>query len=226
MDRTIFEPIDAYCERVGPGLWAEPVNALTNLAFVLAAIVAGARLGRPAPPLSRALVVILFLIGVGSGLFHTFANAVTALLDTGAIAAFVLVYIHAVNRHVLGWPRLAAWAGLAAFFPYAALAGSVFAQLPFFSISSFYWPIALLIALYGVALLGRRPAFGRGLLIGAGILALSLVARSADLPFCEALPLGTHFLWHVLNGLMLLWMIEIYRRSFEVERLAAAPPRG
>jgi hypothetical protein len=33
MDQTIFDPIDAYCERLGPGLWAEPLNALTNLAF-------------------------------------------------------------------------------------------------------------------------------------------------------------------------------------------------
>lgn len=29
--------IDHYCERTGPGLWAEPVNALTNLAFPLGA---------------------------------------------------------------------------------------------------------------------------------------------------------------------------------------------
>ena len=29
--------IDSYCERLGPDYWAEPVNALTNLAFVLAA---------------------------------------------------------------------------------------------------------------------------------------------------------------------------------------------
>jgi hypothetical protein len=30
--------------------------------------------------------------------------------------------------------------------------------------------------------------------------------------------LGTHFLWHILNALMLGWMIEVYRRH----RLAAA----
>lgn len=27
------EFIDIYCERLGPGLWAEPLNALTNAAF-------------------------------------------------------------------------------------------------------------------------------------------------------------------------------------------------
>ncbi len=33
-------PIDAYCERLGPGVWAEPVNALTNLAFLAGAAIA------------------------------------------------------------------------------------------------------------------------------------------------------------------------------------------
>jgi hypothetical protein len=226
MDRTIFEPLDAYCERLGPGLWAEPVNAVTNLAFLIAAAAAAWRMGRPGPPLGLALVILLALIGLGSGLFHTFANPLTALADTGAILAFVLVYLFAVNRHVLGWPKVAAWAGLLAFFPFAALFGLMFSQLPVFAISAFYWPIALLILLYGVALRRVTPRFASGLLVAAGLLTLSLAARTADLPFCEAIPLGTHFLWHILNGILLFWMIEIYRRHFETERLAAAPPRG
>ncbi len=226
MDRTIFEPLDAYCERLGPGLWAEPVNALTNLAFLVAAVAAAWRMGRPGPPLGPALVVLLALIGAGSGLFHTFANPATALADTAAIAAFVLVYLFAVNRHVLGWPKAAARAGILAFFPFAALFGAIFSQLPLFGISAFYWPIALLIALYGIALRRLRPAFSTGLLAGAGLLTLSLAARSADLALCEAIPLGTHFLWHILNAVLLFWMIEIYRRHVESERLAAAPPRG
>jgi len=32
--------IDLYCERLGPGIWAEPINALTNLAFLVAAFAA------------------------------------------------------------------------------------------------------------------------------------------------------------------------------------------
>jgi hypothetical protein len=226
MDRTIFAPIDAYCERLGPGLWAEPVNAVTNLAFILAALVAAARLGRPAPPLGLTLAVILGAIGVGSGLFHTFANPLTALLDVGAIAAFVLVYIYAVNRHVLGWSGMAAALGLLAFVGYAALAGAGFARLPGFAISAAYWPIALLIAGYGLALRRSRPAFARGLLVGAGILCLSIALRSADLPYCEALPLGTHFMWHILNAVMLYWMIETYRRAMTPVPLAAEGRQG
>ncbi len=63
--------IDAYCERLGPGFWAEPVNALTNAAFVLAAILMWRRW--PEEPLCRALSLVLGVIGVGSFLFHTVA---------------------------------------------------------------------------------------------------------------------------------------------------------
>ena len=30
-------PVDNYCERIDPGFWAEPLNALSNTAFILAA---------------------------------------------------------------------------------------------------------------------------------------------------------------------------------------------
>ena len=43
-------PVDDYCERLGPGLWAEPLNLVTNLAFLIAAILwrrcRGGRRGR------------------------------------------------------------------------------------------------------------------------------------------------------------------------------------
>lgn len=213
MDQTIFDPIDAYCERLGPGLWAEPVNALTNLAFLVAATLLWARMRPAPPPLGAALALTLALIGVGSGLFHTFANGLTALLDVGAIAVFIFLYVFAVNRHVLGWSRPASWASLLALAPYLAAGTTVFAALPGFAISAAYWPVATLIAAYGLLLRRGRPAFARGLLIGAAILALSITLRSLDLTLCGTAPLGTHFLWHLLNALMLGWMIETYRRA-------------
>jgi hypothetical protein len=125
MDQTIFDPIDAYCERLGPGLWAEPLNALTNLAFLSRPLICLRRLGHR-PPLGLALVGVLAAIGVGSGLFHTFANGLTALLDVLAIAVFVFLYVFAVNRHVLGWSRGWAWASMLALAPYLALATTAF----------------------------------------------------------------------------------------------------
>jgi hypothetical protein len=48
--------------------------------------------------------------------------------------------------------------------------------------------------------------------IGAAILVISLVFRSADAALCPAFPLGTHFLWHILNAVMLGWMIVVMVR--------------
>jgi hypothetical protein len=77
-----------------------------------------------------------------------------------------------------------------------------------------------------VILWSRRPAFARGLLIGAAILAVSITARSVDLGLCERIPFGTHFLWHILNAIMLGWMIETYRRAMPRHAACSAPVTG
>ncbi len=208
MDWT--QSIDAYCERTDPGLWSEPLNALSNLAFLLAAVVMWRR-SRDAGPAPRLLCAILFAIGLASGLWHTVARAWAGALDSAAIAVFILVYVYAANRVFLGWRRRAAFSGMLAVLPYAAAAGYLFAQLPFFAISAGYWPVALLIAGYAAAL-RHEPALARGLALGAGLLVLSLSLRSLDGVLCAGLPMGTHYLWHVLNALLLAWMIEVLRR--------------
>jgi len=136
MDLT--REIDAYCERLGPGLWAEPVNALTNLAFVIAALVMWRRAGgvsraegqEEGRQMARALCIVLGVIGIGSGLFHSFAQVWSALADVIPIAVFILLYLFAVNRDVLGLRPMAALGATALFLPNAALSGAVFAQVP------------------------------------------------------------------------------------------------
>ena len=71
----------------------------------------------------------------------------------------------------------------------------------------------LLILIYAALLRSRAPALARGLAIGAGLLIVSLTFRTLDMPLCGHWPQGTHFVWHVMNGLMLGWMIEVYRRA-------------
>ena len=209
--------VDGYCERLEPGLWAEPLNALTNLAFVLAALWAWPR----ALGTGRVLSVLLALIGIGSALFHTVAQAWAGLADVLPIAVFILVYLYAANRDIWQMPRWAALLVTLAFFPYAAAAGYAFSALPFFETSAGYWPVALLIALYALLLRRKAPLTARGLATGAAILTASLTARSLDMPLCEAVPLGTHWLWHLLNAVMLAWMIDVHARH-----VARAPSRA
>lgn len=201
--------IDAYCERIDPSFWSEPINALTNLAFLIAALWVWPRTA--GLPLARALAAILFAIGVGSFLFHTFATPWSALMDVVPIGAFILLYLFAVHRDVIGlgvWPALGA---TALFFPFAAITVPLLGMLPFFGISAFYWTVPILLVSYGLGL-RNVPHITQGFLIGAGILALSITARSIDETLCNVIPFGTHFLWHIFNALMLAWMILVYRR--------------
>jgi hypothetical protein len=206
-----MDRIDAYCERLGPEFWAEPVNALTNAAFVVAAALMWRRW--PGDPLCRALAAVLGVIGVGSFLFHTFATPWAAAADTLPILGYILLYVFAAHRRVWGqgvWTSLL-FAALTV--PWIALLTPVFERLPGFAVSSFYWPVPTLILLHAWLLRHRRPEVARGFAIGAGILAVSLTFRSLDGAACGAVPVGTHFLWHVLNALMLGWMIEVLGRA-------------
>jgi len=69
---TIFD----YCERgLSPSFWAEPLNALTNGGFILAAL-AGTVMIAKRPSNERSLWQIFFVlnfiaIGIGSFLFYT-----------------------------------------------------------------------------------------------------------------------------------------------------------
>lgn len=208
--------VDGYCERLDAAYWSEPINALSNAAFLVAAVFMWTRCR--GMPMARALCVVLGAIGIGSYAFHTHATLWAMLADVAPIGVFILLYIHAANRHFWGLSPLPALAATALFLPYAALLAPVFQRLPFFEISAAYWPVPLLIALYAVALRRRVPRVARRLAIGAGLLTASLVFRSLDMIVCPSFPLGTHFLWHLFNGAMLGWMIEVLRRHLAPER--------
>lgn len=64
--------VDGYCERVAPGLWGEPLNSLSNLAFLVAAVLvwrlaAGDRAG-------RLLAGLIGLVFAASTAFHLLAT--------------------------------------------------------------------------------------------------------------------------------------------------------
>ena len=211
-----FEQVDGYCERTDFSYWSEPINAATNLAFIIAALVLWRR--STGVPMARVLSVILFATGLGSFLFHTHATLWASVADVVPIGIFILTYLFVVNRDMVpmgGW--LAALA-TALFIPFAAVLLPVLNQIPFVAISNFYWTVPILLALYAV-LLRRKPGIAQGFLIGAALLCLSITIRSLDEILCDVIPVGTHFVWHLLNGVMLGWMIHVYTRHM----LATAP---
>lgn len=212
--------VDGYCERTGPEFWSEPLNAVTNAVFLVAALVMWRRSDLP---MARALCAVLAVIGAGSFLFHTIAERWAGLADVLPILGFILLYLYAANRDFLGLRPVLALVATAAFVPYAASTVPVFARLlPFLGSSAGYAPIPVLILAYAALLRARAPATARRMAGGAMLLLLSLTFRTLDGPLCATLPTGTHFLWHVLNAIMLAWMIETYSRHMLAGRRLSA----
>jgi hypothetical protein len=133
--------------------------------------------------------------------------------DVVPIQVFILGYLYLATVRLFALSRWAGLIAVALFVPYAALAGrAIGAAFGPLNGSVGYMPVPILIAAYAAALWPQAPATARGMLAGAGLLALSLVFRTIDRAVCEAFPLGTHFLWHLLNAVMLGWMILVLVR--------------
>lgn len=201
--------VDHYCERLGPGLWAEPLNATTNLAFLVAAwfLWRLARERRALTPGVWLLVVLMAAVGIGSGLFHTVANTLTEWLDIVPILAFQLVFLWLYFRGLVGLGGVVA-AGILVAFVAAALVGEAFPDV--LNGSLLYAPTVITLAILGVYHY-RKSLDGRYLLlIGTGVFLASLTFRTMDASVCERLPVGTHFLWHLFNATLLYVVARAY----------------
>ncbi len=206
MLETLLTPVDIYCERLDAGLWAEPLNALTNLAFVLAGLLGLAAVRRRGG--DRFSVILCWwvvAIGIGSGLFHTFANGLTMWADIVPIAAFTVAYTLFNLRRFLGCGWTATIAGTAAFY---VAAGAVTAAVPqqlqaLSNNSTGYLPAFLALAFFGLLLVATGRRAGWYNLAAAAIFVASVSFRAADPLICSSFAPGSHFMWHLLNALLL-----------------------
>lgn len=222
------EHVFNYCERgLDPAFWAEPFNAASNGAFLLAAIVAGRRLAA-LPPATREgggwgervalwmLVATVAAIGIGSFLFHTFATRWAMVVDVGPITVFMVAYLAFALRVFLG----ARWVTIGLVLPVFLVAGLFAASItcspralagvtqaapePCFNGSLGYLPALVALVVTGL-LAVRRPAARRLLLGAAAVFLVSVVLRTLDREVCAATEFlgqarGTHALWHLLNA--------------------------
>ena len=204
-------PLDGYCERLDPSFWAEPVNAVTNISFILAfgfAVRSTAR-AKTLDPAIGVLLLLTLAIGIGSFLFHTFATRWAALADVLPITLFILTYLVLIVRRGFEWRW--PWAILVgiAFLPLSAAiaSGARMATGDLLGGSSGYLPALGALIVCGLLLKRYKTASGQALLLAAGLFLISLLFRTIDEPLCALAPLGTHFLWHVLNGALLGYLI-------------------
>lgn len=211
--------LNHYCERLGPGLLAEPVNAATNAAFLVAAwwIHSRARrLGLAGDPGLAGLAALAAAIGVGSTLFHTLATPWALLADVVPILLFQLLvlWLYLRRRTSLG---IAAALLLVALYLLATLASRAGPQVLNGSLA-YYGPTLVVLLVLGWRELQRRQR--PQLLLAGGVFSFSLLLRSVDLVVCPWLPVGSHFLWHLLNAVVL----ALAAAALMPAAAASAPP--
>jgi len=217
---TIFN----YCERGrDAAFWAEPFNALSNGAFVIAGLAALAMwAGQPKGArgaAEAAFAVLLIVIGIGSFLFHTYATPWSAMADVAPIGIFMLTYFAYALRRFLGWHWLLVVAAVGGFAWSLRFAGGVTcgpellpitaaAGRPCFNGSLGYVPALAAMAGIGLALKATGHRAANRVLAAGAVFALSLTARTLDYEVCALTRVmgaarGTHMIWHVLNAVTL-----------------------
>lgn len=200
--------VDLYCERIAEGYLGEPVNALSNIAFVIAALYAWKETRKRSIRDIRLtlLIVLMVAIALGSLSFHVFANRPSHVADLTPIFMFQVFYLWLYCQIILGlsWPvrvmlsltlLACIWLG-AGYEEY--LNGSVL-----------YAPTLMVLVLISVyhAIKPRR-----GFITAISALTafcLALVFRTLDNELCKAIDIGSHFLWHLLNGIVVYTMFKL-----------------
>jgi len=211
--------LDHYCERIAPGFWGEPFNLLSNLAFVIAGIVVWRIYLQQRNKISGQswdigfLIALLFAIGIGSGLWHLLANSWSLKADTIPILLFINIYLLSCLFRLFS---LSVILGLSIFSVYHFVNISIQSALPadFLNGSIFYLPTWLFLSgitifVWQLKLLGHRY-YTYALII----FSVSLTFRTVDQAVCDTIPIGTHFVWHILNAITLyLLMLGLIKNT-------------
>ncbi len=212
LNPAVLPEIDLYCERETNDWLDEPLGLLSNSAFLAAAWHSARPNVKKHSPAVQWLIGVLTAIGIGSALFHAIATRWALLMDVIPIQLFILSALWILLR-----AQLQCRAGLAVIVMIGFLAVSSLVPSHVLNGSASYLPAWL--ALLLITLLSP-PGLARSWLIRATVLfPVSLTFRTLDLPACTLVPVGTHFLWHLCNALV-LWMI------IEAVRARPAPSHG
>jgi hypothetical protein len=187
---------------------AEPVNTITNAAIIIAAYLAYRYVKKSKIGMSGDLVVLIFLlaaVGIGSTLWHGLRTMWALQLDWIPGVLFLIVFSMLWMRQLFGW--FAGVLGTIAMFVAAILSvrysWAYFDTLQNVSPNLRFTPAFATITVFAVGMVAgtARKYGGEAAAQGGLILASALgaaVFRSIDLIVCPYIPIGTHFLWHLL----------------------------
>jgi len=216
--------LNQYCERTSTAFWSEPLNAISNAAFIIAALFAlqiwlKARSNAKNTQVTQTnaqdnaalvLIALLAIIGIGSFLFHTFATLWSMLADVIPIAIFMLVYFYLATRRYMGANLLISLGATLLFFGAMAFGPRLVEGI--IGPTAGYFPALVAILLFASLTRSKNRQASNALLLAGTVFAISMGFRILDEPICSILPVGTHSLWHILNATVLFILIRAFIR--------------
>lgn len=204
---NLFKSMDLYCERIDPSFWAEPLNAISNLGFIIVGIYWLYQNKTLKNNWIQTFAILTVVVGVGSFLFHTFANFWSFLCDVIPIMILMCTFFYYSFRYVLklSWQRSAL--GIIAFMGLGILLEMI--KLPALNGSDAYLHAFVLMISLALILKKINPYQSKIYLRAAALFAISLTFRTIDNGLCSSLDIGTHYFWHALNALVIHILIQI-----------------
>tara|TARA_Y100000590_G_scaffold470732_1_gene668935 strand:+ start:1392 stop:2042 length:651 start_codon:yes stop_codon:yes gene_type:complete len=209
---NLNQNIDIYCERLTPGILAEPVNFITNIAFFLSFIFLLKQYksrtfnDNATDKYSLILLCLVLLMGVGSFIFHLYGTVWAAIADTTPIMVFIILYLYLSIRFYLGQRRIIAILAVVAFL----FLNSLLSYIGIEEISSYLMALFSMFVISILAYVREEYDISIGLLISSLIFIISLSFRQIDALSCSYLTIGTHWVWHILNAILLYVLVILF----------------
>jgi len=209
---NLSQSIDIYCERISPEIFTEPINFISNIAFWIAFFFLYKKHNKKnyddegTRVYSFILIFLVFLIGTGSFLFHSFGNLWSLLADTMTIMFFILLYLYLALRFYLGKTFTVS---VVAIFLFLILNYSL-SYLGIQEVSSYLMALFSMLIISYIAYRENKWDISYGLLLSSIIFTVSLSFRQLDLLACAQFSTGTHWIWHILNSILLYTLVILF----------------
>ena len=214
--QTTSSEISIYCERNSkPDFMAEPLNLITNIAFVIGAIMVFKMLKFYKLISAKnwdiiLLTAILATIGFGSGSFHSMPSTLTQTLDVIPIEAFIFIYLAVFFVRVIGVKPIFTVFILGAFLGVTILFGKNFSASTLNGTIMYVPTYLMLIVMVLIMGFVKQNPLYLHLINTAVIWTFSLAFRTMDMQICSYTHnIGTHFMWHILNAVVLYRMLVL-----------------